>query len=60
MEFVSEFDVPTGSNIKKRDSTLLDIGSPFRPAMFEGVLKNFTPDITSGISGRPRYVSDLY
>lgn len=54
LDFVSEFDVPSGSNSRKKDTNLLDIGRSFKPVMFEGVLKNFTPDITCGISGRPR------
>ncbi|PON51202.1 Ubiquitinyl hydrolase [Trema orientale] len=54
VEFVSEFDMPSGPNTKKKDTDLFEIGRPFKPIMFEGVLKNFTPDITSGISGRPR------
>ncbi|PON74368.1 Ubiquitinyl hydrolase [Parasponia andersonii] len=54
VEFVSEFDMRSGPNTKKKDTDLLEIGRPFKPIMFEGVLKNFTPDITSGISGRPR------
>lgn len=58
-EFVSEFEVPSGSNTKKKDTDLPEIGRPFKPAMFEGVLNNFTPDISCGISGRPRYVNDL-
>lgn len=56
-EFVSEFDMPSGPNTKKKDADL-EIGRPFEPAMFEGVLNNFTPDISCGISGRPRYVND--
>lgn len=54
VDFVSEFDMPIGSNLKKKDTNVLDIGKPFKPVMFEGVLKNFTPDISCGISGRPR------
>uniref|UniRef100_A0A6N2K1Y8 ubiquitinyl hydrolase 1 n=1 Tax=Salix viminalis TaxID=40686 RepID=A0A6N2K1Y8_SALVM len=33
---------------------LFETGRPFRPAMFESVLKNFTPDVPNSISGRPR------
>lgn len=47
--------MPNGSSLKK-DMAILETGRPFRPVMFEGVLKNFTPDIPSSISGRPRYV----
>ncbi|GMI72638.1 ubiquitin-specific protease 24 [Hibiscus trionum] len=54
-EFVSNFDVPsTDSNLKKKDTTTLEIGRPFSPVMFESVLKSFTPDVPNSISGRPR------
>ncbi|XP_021295457.1 ubiquitin carboxyl-terminal hydrolase 24 isoform X2 [Herrania umbratica] len=54
-EFVSDFDVPSSNpNVKKKDTTVLDIGRPFSPAMFEAVLKVFTPDVPNSISGRPR------
>ncbi|XVE99865.1 hypothetical protein REPUB_Repub03eG0238400 [Reevesia pubescens] len=54
-EFVSDFDVPSSySSVKKKDTTVLEIGKPFSPAMFEGVLKSFTPDVPNSISGRPR------
>ncbi|PQQ17511.1 ubiquitin carboxyl-terminal hydrolase 24 [Prunus yedoensis var. nudiflora] len=58
-EFVSEFDMPSGSSSKNKDASVLETGKPFSPAMFEGVLKNFTPDVPTSISGRPRFVSDL-
>ncbi|KAJ6702896.1 UBIQUITIN CARBOXYL-TERMINAL HYDROLASE [Salix viminalis] len=50
-EFISDFDMPTSSNLKK---DAVETGRPFRPAMFESVLKNFTPDVPNSISGRPR------
>ncbi|OMO49982.1 Peptidase C19, ubiquitin carboxyl-terminal hydrolase 2 [Corchorus capsularis] len=54
-EFISDFDVPpSNSNVKKKDTTVLEIGRPFSPAMFEAVLKSFTPDVPNSISGRPR------
>ncbi|XP_008231566.1 PREDICTED: ubiquitin carboxyl-terminal hydrolase 24 [Prunus mume] len=53
-EFVSEFDMPSGSSSKNKDASVLVTGRPFSPAMFEGVLKNFTPDVPTSISGRPR------
>ncbi|XP_007008788.2 PREDICTED: ubiquitin carboxyl-terminal hydrolase 24 isoform X3 [Theobroma cacao] len=54
-EFVSDFDVPSSNpNVKKKDTTVLEIGRPFSPAMFEAVLKSFTPDVPNSISGRPR------
>ncbi|KAB1224926.1 Ubiquitin carboxyl-terminal hydrolase 24 [Morella rubra] len=52
-EFIADFSMPNGSSLKK-DMAILETGRPFRPVMFEGVLKNFTPDIPSSISGRPR------
>ncbi|XVE90783.1 hypothetical protein DITRI_Ditri20bG0104500 [Diplodiscus trichospermus] len=54
-EFLSDFDVPSSnSNVKKKDTTVLEIGRPSSPAMFEAVLKSFTPDVPNSISGRPR------
>ncbi|XP_022764925.1 ubiquitin carboxyl-terminal hydrolase 24-like isoform X2 [Durio zibethinus] len=54
-EFVSDFDVPSSdSDVKKKDTTVLEIGRPCSPGMFEAVLKSFTPDVPSSISGRPR------
>ncbi|KAF2322460.1 hypothetical protein GH714_017168 [Hevea brasiliensis] len=52
-EFVSNFDMPSSSSLKK-DTTMVETGRPFSPAMFECVLKNFTPDVPNSISGRPR------
>ncbi|KAE8038318.1 hypothetical protein FH972_010842 [Carpinus fangiana] len=52
-EFIADFDMPNDSSLKK-DMVILETGRPFRPAMFEGVLKCFTPDVPSSISGRPR------
>ncbi|KAL3829765.1 hypothetical protein ACJIZ3_018567 [Penstemon smallii] len=53
-EFISEFDVPEGANMKKKNITELETGRPFSPTMFEVVLTKFTPDVPSSISGRPR------
>lgn len=53
-EFLSDFDMPTGANSNKKDTNVLETGRPFSPAMFEGVLKKFTPDVPNSISGRPR------
>ncbi|KAF5469789.1 hypothetical protein F2P56_010349 [Juglans regia] len=52
-EFIAEFDMPNGSSLEK-DIATLESGRPFRPAMFEDILKKFTPDVPSSISGRPR------
>ncbi|KAJ0809939.1 putative ubiquitinyl hydrolase 1 [Helianthus annuus] len=49
-EFISEFKMPAGASSKDTMQT----GRPFSPAMFEVVLKNFTPDVPNNISGRPR------
>ncbi|KAK6928832.1 Peptidase C19, ubiquitin carboxyl-terminal hydrolase, partial [Dillenia turbinata] len=54
-EFVSEFDMPVGSSgLKKKDAPSVETGRPFSPAMFESVLKNFSPDVPNCICGRPR------
>ncbi|KAI4323486.1 hypothetical protein L6164_023085 [Bauhinia variegata] len=53
-EFVTQFDVPRSTNLKKNDTATLETGRPFSPVMFEGVLKNFSPDVLNSISGRPR------
>ncbi|KAL5762599.1 hypothetical protein ACOSP7_018863 [Xanthoceras sorbifolium] len=54
IEFIADFDMPCGSSLKKKDVAVLETGRPFKPAMFEAVLKNFTPDVPNSISGRPR------
>ncbi|XP_021759803.1 ubiquitin carboxyl-terminal hydrolase 24-like isoform X1 [Chenopodium quinoa] len=54
VDFVSEFDIPHGSSSKPRDPNIVDTGRPFSPAMFEDVVKKFTPDVPSGFSGRTR------
>lgn len=56
MDFVSEFDMPLGLCSKKKDPKVIETGRPFSPAMFEGVVKNFTPDVPSGFSGRTRCI----
>ncbi|XP_075487393.1 ubiquitin carboxyl-terminal hydrolase 24-like [Primulina tabacum] len=53
-EFIAEFDFPGGTNITKKDTNVLETGRSFSPIMFEAVLKNFSPDVPSSISGRPR------
>ncbi|CAB4309597.1 unnamed protein product [Prunus armeniaca] len=58
-EFVSEFDMPSGSSSKNKDASVLETGRPFSPTMFEGILKIFTLDVPTSISGRPRFVFDL-
>lgn len=54
VNFLSEFDMPHGSSSKMKDPSVIETGRPFSPAMFEGVVKNFTPDVPSGFSGRTR------
>ncbi|KAK9757251.1 hypothetical protein RND81_01G151800 [Saponaria officinalis] len=54
VDFLSEFDLPTDSSSKKKDPNAVETGRPFSPAMFEEVVKNFTPDVPSGFSGRTR------
>lgn len=53
-EFIGEFDVVDGSNLKKKDSVEIEAGRPFSPTMFELILRKFTPDVSSSTSGRPR------
>ncbi|XP_057484549.1 ubiquitin carboxyl-terminal hydrolase 24-like [Actinidia eriantha] len=53
VEFISDFDAPMESSSKKKEK-VLETGRPFRPVMFESILKNFTPDIPNSIYGRPR------
>ncbi|XP_041995478.1 ubiquitin carboxyl-terminal hydrolase 24-like [Salvia splendens] len=53
-EFIGEFDVVGGANIKKKDSIEIEAGRPFNPTMFEVVLRKFTPDVSWSTSGRPR------
>lgn len=52
-EFISDFDPPVHFNLKS--NAALEIGRPFSPMMFEGVLEAFTPDIPNSMSGRPRF-----
>ncbi|XP_042515707.1 ubiquitin carboxyl-terminal hydrolase 24-like isoform X2 [Macadamia integrifolia] len=54
VEFISDFDMPSDSSLKKKDAVVLVTGRPFSPTMFEPILKNFTPDVPDSISGRPR------
>lgn len=56
VEFMSEFDKPNDTSVKKKGINVLETGRPFSPITFEGVLKRFTPDVSNSISGRPRFV----
>lgn len=55
VEFISDFDNPMDSSSKKKEM-VLENGRPFRPDMFETILKMFTPDVPNSIHGRPRFV----
>ncbi|KAL0418477.1 UNVERIFIED_CONTAM: Ubiquitin carboxyl-terminal hydrolase 24 [Sesamum radiatum] len=54
VEFISDFDILTDSVGKRNEKTVLETGKPFRPVMFDSILKSFTPDISDNLSGRPR------
>ncbi|XP_072997349.1 ubiquitin carboxyl-terminal hydrolase 24 [Typha latifolia] len=54
VEFVSNFDVPEDSSSKNKEKGVLESGKSLNPVMFDLVLRNFTPDLPSGISARPR------
>ncbi|XP_061353053.1 ubiquitin carboxyl-terminal hydrolase 24 isoform X2 [Gastrolobium bilobum] len=53
-EFITQFDMSSATTLTKKDTDTFESGRPFCPVMFEGVLKNFTPDVPNSISGRPR------
>ncbi|KAF3775872.1 Ubiquitin carboxyl-terminal hydrolase 24 [Nymphaea thermarum] len=53
-ELISEFEASKDLSAKKNVSAVVDVGKLFSPAMFESVLKKFTPDLPANISGRPR------
>jgi ubiquitin carboxyl-terminal hydrolase 10 len=44
------------SVVKKNEKNVTVAAKPLNPAMFDAVLKNFTPDVPAGISARPRQV----
>ncbi|CAF2068676.1 unnamed protein product [Brassica napus] len=52
-EFISELDAPSSSTFRN-NVAVVESGRPFTPAMFETVLRNFTPDVLNNMSGRPR------
>ncbi|PHU03112.1 Ubiquitin carboxyl-terminal hydrolase 24 [Capsicum chinense] len=54
VQFISEFGIFIDSSMKKTETVVPEIGLPFRPLMFESVLKNFTPDVADSLTGRPR------
>lgn len=55
VEFIANFDVPSGSSLKRNGSAALQNGMPFSPTMFDFVLRKFTPDLSTSMSGRPRF-----
>ncbi|CAH2077416.1 unnamed protein product, partial [Thlaspi arvense] len=52
-EFISELDAPSSSSFRN-NVAVVESGRPFTPAMFEEVLRKFTPDVLNNMSGRPR------
>lgn len=44
----------------KKKEMVLETGKPFRPDMFETILKIFTPDVPNSIHGRPRFVMSSF
>ncbi|KAL1552976.1 Ubiquitin carboxyl-terminal hydrolase 24 [Salvia divinorum] len=54
VDFISDFDMLTDSVEKRIENHALQTGIPFRPVMFDSILKSFTPDIPDNLSGRPR------
>ncbi|CAL5071320.1 unnamed protein product [Urochloa decumbens] len=54
VEFISQFDVLDESVMKKNEKAVTVAAKPLNPAMFDAVLKNFTPDVPAGVSARPR------
>ncbi|KAL6896540.1 hypothetical protein ACP4OV_007112 [Aristida adscensionis] len=54
VEFISQFDVLDESIMKKNEKAAMVAAKPLNPAMFDTVLRNFTPDVPAGTSARPR------
>ncbi|ONM60463.1 Ubiquitin carboxyl-terminal hydrolase 24 [Zea mays] len=54
VELISQLDVPDESVIKKNEKVITVAAKPLNPAMFDAVLRNFTPDVPAGITARPR------
>lgn len=48
--------MPEDSSAKNRERRVLESGKSLSPIMFDAVLQNFTPDLPTGMSARPRYV----
>ncbi|KAF8679021.1 hypothetical protein HU200_045773 [Digitaria exilis] len=54
VEFISQFHVLDESVVKKNEKAITVAAKPLNPAMFDAVLRNFTPDVPAGTSARPR------
>jgi len=54
VELISQFDVLDESVNKKNEKAITVAAKPLNPAMFDDVLRNFTPDVPAGITARPR------
>lgn len=54
VEFISDFGILDDSKAENQERGLIESGKPFSPIMFDLVLKIFTPDLPSSLSGRPR------
>ncbi|XP_010557845.1 PREDICTED: ubiquitin carboxyl-terminal hydrolase 24-like [Tarenaya hassleriana] len=52
-EFIAELEPPSSSSLRNNAAVVV-AGRPFTPAMFEEVLRKFTPDVPNNMSGRPR------
>ncbi|KAK1678197.1 hypothetical protein QYE76_039045 [Lolium multiflorum] len=54
VELISQFDVLDDSSMKKEENVAIISAKVINPAMFDQVLRNFTPDVPAGTSARPR------
>ncbi|RAL38984.1 hypothetical protein DM860_014810 [Cuscuta australis] len=54
VEFISDFDMPLKSTVMRKEMLVMETGKPFRPLMFESILKSFTPDVPNSLTCRPR------
>ena len=54
VEFISQFDVLDEPNMKKSENVAMAAAKALNPAMFDPVLRNFTPDVPAGTFARPR------
>jgi len=54
VELISQFDVLDESSMNKDEKVAIISAKVINPAMFDQVLRNFTPDVPAGTSARPR------